>query len=324
MGELGSKRDSSIKQLSLLTRLPSPTVGIVQYKTIEAPVLLPPGVHDPALLFQIYRCPARIEIQGLVNNFDDLADQPATDSQFKQFYALNQFWNDVKLKCEAVADAQPQIELIDLSAPSGDWRWFVRACLPNLEANSFICSEVVTASAPLLGFQNKLEGRTRELLTRIINRISAIRQLSASLPVKAAALAEAYDRCNTADWEKTKRLLKRSILANIIGYGSALLIDILAPNSVTQVTPNKSIADRINAIWDTKIDNVQTGQAITRVLLWLFTSKEDFKETCAAAEEIKINTTAELFKIKDLQLLLSADTDEALRLGLNIPEGLLP
>ncbi|MEN9530772.1 MAG: hypothetical protein RI932_2645 [Pseudomonadota bacterium] len=324
LGELGSKRKSSLKELSLLSRLPNPAIGLVQYKTIDAPVILPATVHDPALLFQIYRCPANTRIQGVVSEFDDLIGQTHTDAKIKEFFAINMFWNDVKLKCESVADAQPQIEFIDLTAPSGDWRWFVRACLPNVESNSFICSDVVTASAPLLGFQNKLDNRKQELLTRITHRISAIRQISASFPAKAATLAEAYERCNTSEWEKTKRLLKRSILANVIGYGSAILIDILAPNTLKHATPNKSIVDRINAIWDPRVDTVPTGQAITRILLWLFTSKDDFKETCSAAEEIKINATADLNRVKDLQLLLAADTNEAQQIGLEIPEGLLP
>ncbi|MBM3382637.1 MAG: hypothetical protein FJY29_09385 [Betaproteobacteria bacterium] len=324
IGELGSKRGTSIKQLNLLTRLPSPSVGLVQFKTIEAPVILPAGLPDPALLFQIYRCNAETKIRGAVNEFDELGASSRTEAQLKEFFSKNMFWEDVKLKCEAVSDAQPQIEFVDLTAPSGDWRWFVRACLPNLESKSFLCSEAVAATEPLLGFRNGLESSKRELLTRMTNRISAIRQIAASLPVKAAALAEAYERCNTSDWEKTKRLLKRSILANVISYGSAILIDILAPNSVSQRSPYNRIADRIDAIWNTKIDTVQTGQAITRILLWLFTSKDDFRETCSTAEEIKINTAVELYRIKDLQLLLAADTEEAQRIGLDIPEGLLP
>jgi hypothetical protein len=318
------QRETSHKELNLLYRLHRPTVGLAQFNGYEAPVLLPLAVHNANIIFQIYRCPAFATIQGAVSTYDDDANELNNENSARDYFKTNQFWNDIRVQCSEVSKAHPQIELIDLSAPSGDWRWYARACLPELESGNFTCSDVVTTSMPLLGFQNKLSASRAELLSRINQRITVIRQLSASFPNKAAALSEAYAQCNISDWDKTKRLLKRSVIANVIGYGSSILIGIFTPDSAQPSTPGRLWKDKIDLLWQPTVDVQKTGQAITRVLLWLFTTKDDFKETCSAAETIKITAAADLFKVKELQLMLATDLDEAQRIGLSLPEGFLP
>ena len=318
------QRETSHKELNLLYRLQRPTVGLAQFNGYETPVLLPLAVHNSNILFQIYRCPAFATIQGAVSTYDDEASELNSELSARNYFKANQFWNDIKVQCSEVSKAHPHAELIDLTAPSGDWRWYARACLPELESNNFTCSDVVTTSMPLLGYQNKQSSSRNELLIRINQRITMIRQLLASFPNKAAALSDAYAQCNISDWDKTKRLLKRSIIANVIGYGSSILIGILTPDSPLPSTPGMHWKDKIDSIWQPDVDVQKTGQAITRILLWLFTTKEDFKETCSAAESIKITASADLFKVKDLQLMLATDLDEAQRIGLSLPEGFLP
>lgn len=320
----GSQRETSHNELNLLHRLQRPTIGLAQFNGYEAPVLLPLAVHNTNIVFQIYRCPAFTTIQGAVSTYDDEANELNSESSARDYFKTNQFWNDIKVQCSEISKAHPQVELIDLSAPSGDWRWYARACLPDLESGDFTCSDVVTTSAPLFGFQNKLSASRAEVFMRINQRIAMIRQLSASFPNKAAALSEAYAQCNISDWDKTKRLIKRSIITNVIGYGSSILIRIFSPDFAQPSTPGVLWKDKIQFLWQPTVDVQKTGQAITRVLLWLFTTKDDFKETCTAAETIKLAASADLFKVKDQQLMLGADLDEAQRIGLSLPEGFLP
>lgn len=320
----GSQRETSLNELNLLHRLQRPTIGLAQFNGYEAPVLLPPAVHNKNIVFQIYRCPAFATIQGAVLTYDNQARELTNESAARDYFKTNQFWNDIKVQCSEISKAHPQVELIDLSAPSGDWRWYARACLPNLEAGHFTCSDVVTTSAPLLGFLNKLSASRAEVFMRINQRMTMIRKLSASFPNKAAALSEAYAQCNISDWDKIKRLIKRSIITNVIGYGSTILIRIFSPDFEQPSTPGLLWKDKIEFLWQPTVDVQKTGQAITRVLLWLFTTQDDFKETCIAAETLKLAASADLFKVKELQLMLGADLDEAQRIGLSLPEGFLP
>lgn len=316
------RREASKRDLSLRATAQRPVVGLAQNGLYDTPVVMPGTVSDPDVQFSVYRCPANVTIQGVLDTFDEFSDKLNEPNSAREYFRANKFWTDIELKCTEVSKAHPQIELPDISAPSGDWRWFVRQCLPEGSSSLPFCSDVVAASPALLGFRSSLTSEHSELLVRINNKLSMIRHLSASFPTRAASMDEAYSQCSVADWEKAKRLLKRSIIANVVGYGSSILIGIFAPNAHTPASG--SWGNRVRLIWEPTVDVQLRAQAITRVLLWLFTNKNDFKETCAAAEEIRISAAADLFKVKELQLSLAGDLDHAQRVGLKIPEGFIP
>ncbi|NBW81361.1 hypothetical protein EBR21_06370 [bacterium] len=312
---LGRKRKSAKEYLDNFYSQQKPTIGIAHIRNNEVPVVSPIAVMNPDIVFQIYRCDSRQTIEGVVDAYDDKQPELSSKDFAKAYFSKNRFWNDVVRKCARTADSHAQSEFLDSSAPSGSFRWLTRACLISDRPDQPVCSDVVFASDVLPGYRNNFSDQQQQLLERINNKMQLISGISSSFPERARQLAIALDSCGQAEWNKAARQLIRSLLLDIIGMGSAIVFEIFGPTE----TVTKTWSEKAQMIWQPTADVQKSGQAVTRILSWLFTNQHDFKEACSAAEEIRTAAASEVLRLQSLQVALASDLDDADRLELPLP-----
>ena len=321
-GDAFARRQLAIDAVNKIYQLQRPIVGIAQVKQNEVPFVQPMTVHHEDVIFQIARCPAHYSVQGIFARYDSSDDQLKSHEDAIKYFIRNKFWNDISGHCNIVSLAQPQATFIDSTSPTGDWRLYLRACLSDTSAQSLTCSEAISSSEAIFGYRNQFSFQQQEILERISNKMQIISQLASSFPQRSLALAQAMDNCDLASWNQAKRMLARSLIANVIGYGSSIIFAIFEPSNKLGADLPRTWSEKIKQIWEPSVDQKNISRAVTRSLLWLFTSEHDFKETCFNAEEIRINASADLLKLKSLQTSLSLDLDEANRLGIPLPAGI--
>ncbi|MFZ9521062.1 MAG: hypothetical protein ACO3A4_11360 [Silvanigrellaceae bacterium] len=319
-GEINKNRIVAKNYLDNLFSLQRPTVGIAQIKNNEVPVVVPIKISNRNIAFQIFRCEAENEIEGLLETFDNESQELAKRESAKSYFAKNKFWIDIRKKCTKTAESWSGSEFLDSSAPSGNFRWLMRACLIGSQSEDQHCSDSVFASDPLKGYQNRFSEIQQTTLERINRQMLLIGGISSSFPERASQLALALESCGEQEWNKASRQLMRSLLLNIIGMGSAIIFEIFGPTE----TAAKSWVEKTKAIWQPTNDMQNNGKAVTRILSWLFTNQHDFKETCAIAEEIRIAAASEVLRLQALQIQLASDLDEAVRLELPLPREVQP
>jgi len=318
--DLGRRRISSQEYLEKFYSQQKPVVGIANLKNNEVPVVSPISVANSDIVFQIFRCDSAQTIEGRVEVFDD--DHPSLSSPdlAKAYFSRNQFWQDVQIKCVKTANSQAQLEFIDSSAPSGNLRWLMRACLMGDHADQPVCSDVIFASDVLTGYRNRFSERQKLLLERVNKKMLSISGISSSFPERARRLALALENCGQTEWNKASRQIIRSLLLNLVGMGSSIVFEVFGPTE----TSKKSWAEKIQTIWQPTTDVQKNGQAVTRILSWLFTNRHDFKETCTEAEEIRVTAESEILRLQSLQVSLASDLDDAARLDLPLPKEVQP
>lgn len=314
--DFNNRRKFATEVLKNLFRLQKPTVGLAQIRNNEVPVISPIRVNNDDIFFQIYRCENNLTIDGVFESYDPENQSLAQPESARSYFERNQFWRDIEKRCKLVSIAQPQGEILDSIAPSGDWVWYLRACLAENSDKKFLCSNVITASHPLLGYRNQFSEYQQSLLTRIQSKLQNIRTISASFPERTRNLMNEIERCDQITWDKAKRSFFKSIALNIIGLGSSIIFEIFGPTD----TQSKSWSEKIKVLWQPTDNVMGNGQAVTRILIWLFTNKHEFSETCATAEETRIATLTDLLQLKSMQVELSQDLDEAQKLDIPLPK----
>jgi hypothetical protein len=318
--ELGRNRSSAKEYLNQFYSQQKPTVGIAHIKNNEVPVISPISVTNRDIFFQIFRCESTQTIEGLVEFFDESQSALSSKDSAKAYFSRNKFWDDIEKKCVKTAASQAQFEFLDSSAPSGSFRWLMRACLAADQHDQQVCSDAVVASDILQGYRNKFSENQQQMLERINKKMLMISGISSSFPERARQLALALDTCGQSEWNKATRQIIRSLLLNLVGMGSAILFEVFGPTE----TSAKSWSEKIRMIWQPTTEVQKSGQAVTRILSWLFTNQHDFKETCSTAEEIRIAASSELLKLQSLQISLASDLDDAVRLELPLPREVQP
>jgi hypothetical protein len=301
-----------------LYRRQRPVTGIAQVKNNYVPVVNVPDFKLPDLFLQISRCDANTVIKGIYDEFDSEHESLNSLNTAKIYFNRNNFWDVVESRCAAVNLAQPQQEFLDIAAPSGSWKWYMRACFP-IDAGKLMCSRIIFETAPLENYINKLSAEQSELSNEISRKIFAIRLLTSAFPEKASRLLTALEECQSSDIDNAGRQLVRSILINFIGMGSAIIFRIFGP-SMPQMN---NWTDKIGELWRPDPNVQNSGQYVTRILLWLFTQQHDFKQTCTRAEEIRIESLQDVMILQKLQLELATRLDKASTLGLPTPPEVL-
>lgn len=311
-------RDRSKLAKAALDSLPlirRPTAGLAEIRGYDVPVVPAITLENRDISFEIFRCSSTWLIRGRLEEFDP--DHPALshrESAF-EFFSANDFWSEISNQCESVKSHHPQRVLTDFTAPSGDWIWYFRPCIATGAESERICSEIFTASTSLNGYQNQYSEQQQEMISGIQRKLQLIAEITAGIPSQSETYLSALEKCVNDDWDKATRALMKSLVLNIIGLGSAIVFEIFAPAGNVKGTWK----DRIALIWQPSDDVQQTGRALTRVLLWLFSNQHEFKKTCSQAEEIRLSANANLLRMKSLQYELAVDLDQAERAGIPLP-----
>lgn len=288
------ERAQAIKELESLNSIPLPAAGIAQVGASNSPIVYPPEIDNKFVFFQIARC------------FDELLEE----SEIKQ-------WKDVLSNCSVVSETHPQTPFIDLSAPTGKWRWILRACAASGTNQPYICHESISPTRNSIKFENQNTEKVAIVTQSVHHRISVINKLTSEIQSMTLELAAAYQECDLALWKKTENLIRRSIIANVIGYGSTLLLKIYAKEITTSPESGQSWQERFGYLWKNETND---QKAIVRALLWLFTTKDDFYESCSEAEKIRVSAAYNLIKIREQHILLAGELDELEDSGIHLTE----
>lgn len=306
--------------LESIATLRRPTAGLAEVNGFDVPVVAAINLEHRDISFDVFRCSSLQSIQGKLEEYDP--DHPALSQPNRalEYLTSNDFWNEISSQCVSVKSFHPQRELTDLTAPSGDWIWFLRPCIATGKESEKICSQIFTASTALSGFTNQYSLIQQELLVDIDRKLKLVSEVTAGIPSQSESYVAALEKCGNDNWDKATRALMKSLVLNIIGLGSAIILEIFAPS----VDVGDSWKEKIALIWQPSDDVQKTGQALTRVLLWLFSNQNEYKKTCSAAEEIRISANAVLLRLKSLQYELAADLDQAERMGIPLPAEVRP
>lgn len=315
-GLSGQDQLETIKaELDAITYLARPTSGLAHINGFVFPVVSAVKLQSNHISFEVFRCAASDAIQGQFEVFDPHHPDLSEPEKAARYFSINNFWNEISQRCLLVKDFHPQHPLIDFTVPTGDWNWFLRPCIASGDKSEKVCSHVFTSSTPLYGFQNTYSSLQQDIFASIQKKIQSISTITASLPLRAKAYVAALDKCGSDDWEKATRSIMKSLVLNIVGLGSAIIFEIFAPKAEI----SGSWKERLSVIWQPSNDVQKSGQALTRVLLWLFSNQREFKKTCSTAEEIRISSDADLLRLKALQTELAIELDEAEREGIPLP-----
>ena len=277
--------------------LASPIAGLAQLGNSKTPVVFFPDVKNDYVFFQVARCK------------HDAFESETIKS-----------WAEVSSHCTVVFETHPQVPFFDLSAPSGHWRWVTRACMSLRTQQPSVCHENIMPTKNSVIFERKNVPRLDNLTTSVHQRKISINSLTDTIQLQTLELGLAYQQCDLATWKKAENLIKRSIIANIIGYGAALLIKVYSKEILNSMNPQSTWQDRFNSLWN---EETSDQKAIVRTLLWLFTSKDDFFESCTHAQKIKIEANFNLIRLREQQLLLAEDLDQLKTVGVEIGEAVL-
>jgi len=313
--DISARHQSALEVIQNLYHMQKPVIGLGQFGQNTIPVISPVSVDNPDIVFQIYRCESATLIQGLFETYDPASSSLDSPDSAKIYFNKNQFWSDIQKRCSPLGVSHPQNEILDISAPSGHWKWVLRACMPRQETNDFLCSNVFTESFPLHDYKNSLSEQHQRLLKNISQKIHLSNIISSGFPGRARELYATLDECSANAWKSAERQIMRSILINLVGLGTSIIFKIFGPEASNFPT----WTDKMRIIWQPDEDVQKNGQYITRVLLWLFTQEHDFKFTCSRAEEIRIDAAANVLKLQQLQFELANLLDEAARSGLTVP-----
>lgn len=275
-----------------LASIPHPVAGIAQFKASIAPVVYVPEINNKYVSYQIARCK-------------------------KEDYESRtiQSWFDVLSLCHVVSETHPQIPFFDLTTPSGNWNWIIRACIAGGTKQSIVCHKATSATRTSVKFERNDSLKVEQLTASIHERKAQINALTTTIQSQARELALAYQQCDMETWKKTENLIKRSIIANIVGYGSALLIKIYSRELLGSTRATGSWQEKFSDLWT---QDTADQKAIVRTLLWLFTSKDDFFRSCTTAHEIQFESYFNLMKVKEQQMFLAKDVDQLKQHGIDI------
>ena len=161
--DISARHQSALEVIQNLYYMHRPVVGLGQFGQNTIPVISPVSINNPDVVFQVYRCESATLIQGLFETYNPASSLLNSPDSARIYFNRNQFWSDIQKRCSPVTVSHPQNEILDISAPSGNWKWVLRACLPN-EKNNFMCSNVVSETLPLHDYRNTLSEQHQLLL----------------------------------------------------------------------------------------------------------------------------------------------------------------
>lgn len=313
------KRDNLISDLLRLTIVPAPFAGIKQFGYVQAPVVWTPEIDNEIAFFQIIRCS-----EGSVNAM--MSSNPQEDSPTRSEHNAEidnnkpRTWDEIKNACQFVSGMHPQKPFVDVTAGTGLWRWFLRICATRSSTDELACNPHVLKTRNSIDFSSRQSSTIAKRMTSVAQRSQTINQLTNELQQQAMALGLAFEQCDRVLWKKAENLIKRSIIANIVGYGAALLIKIYGNDMTSAAKNGEKWSEVFRNIWQNETSD---QKAIVRTLLWLFTSNDDFSATCMPAEKIKIQANLNLLRLKEQQILLASEMDLLEEQGIPISQVIL-
>lgn len=273
---------------------------------------------------EVLRCTTSTRLSGRFG--DSVVDvelgSPSPD-EMERLARANDFWETLSQQpsCAAVTshyipDQDPALD--DPAAPSGSFRYFVRACiqaerLTDAEyGNVHTCSKMVGASNVLSSYQNGIADavRTRRELARRLE--DNARRIATAISTQTIAQNNAIIACEKAEARRVARVERKRIIGIILGAGTSLGVRLLGPEGgIAAVRAGeKTWKELFDDTWNTREEILGDGVAIGTALNWLLSSPEDFPRSCTAAQESESRLQASVKELHAQHELLAQTMDE--------------
>jgi hypothetical protein len=204
------------------------------------------------------------------------------------------FWQTAEAKsgCYIIAtDYMDRQIFIDNSAPSGDFRYLVRACvdqsrLADTEGLSKRnCSQQVSLSPLLRDYKNKRLEDERLVFAEVNEDRNLIDSLGRHIFYTTIELNNALAVCIEIEGERIASQILRQSITSIIGMGISFAASIYTSGLSDPSSFSSGWESNWDAVWNQRNSSAGLGMAIGNALFNITASADDYPRTCTKAEK---------------------------------------
>ncbi len=285
--------------------------SFIKYDTPFVTWMMP----EQADYVEILRCKGDVQISGLDRALGDVEVGTMSKDSEVQDYKANSYWKSAEDSgaCTLIGkDFNERHEFIDMSAPSGNWRYIVRACVDikrladSKLAGSRNCSRQIGVSGVLSYFENKREKIKLTAMQVVTDQRSKMDGISRQIYSETIDFNNALVECANREHKRLVSLKRRAAISQLIGLGVSFGANIFSAS-----TSAISSMDTFKKIWSTKDSIAGASVPIGGMLMDLTTSEDDFPKTCTAAEAARVRTAVLVTQFKAEHLVYATKLDES-------------
>jgi hypothetical protein len=296
-------------------------IGMQSFMSGEIPMLsyvMPPKAN----YVEILRCSADTIIRGSFDTINDVdLGSPSLSTEIAIFQE-NNFWRAAAEQgdhCILVARGFTGKVFLDKSADSGSYRYLMRPCVnpdrikTQSEDATKVCSRQVAFSELLSEFQNRRVQTEKEALSRAQKFQDKVDGLGREIYFLARDLNNALAKCQKEESNRQKRVGRKNALAEILGIGVTLGMELTMPASGIQAVQagTKTWMQLWTETWNTRDTIAGNGKQLAGIFKLLFTSANDFPKACNEAKEISSKSEIKVSELKTTHRELAQALDEA-------------
>lgn len=216
-------------------RLNGTRLALQDFMRSQSPVLL---IDRPARAdhVQVIRCDHRAVIRGSVATLQDIDLGTGSLPEEARLLLLEDFWEAAlaNRSCARISDGTSESLFRDVSAPTGSFRYLMRACVakerisdPQL-LKGRNCSRLVSLSPALKDFRNERESIESQRLAEAQRLRDLVDELGRKIYLLGGQLQEASLRCTVTEADRVKALQRKEALALLLGSGISLGLTIFS------------------------------------------------------------------------------------------------
>jgi hypothetical protein len=214
-------------------------VGLQDYMSSSSPAItfMRPELADSV---EILRCTKNSSIQSGGFNIEDVQIGSSTTDEQVNIFRSNDFWSVAEKAngCSLLASAFGNREVfIDGAAPSGGYRWIIRACvvperLTDVQGlTTRNCSRQLGVSPVLEDYRNQRMEDERLALEGAMKQRDVIEGIAVSIYYQTVAYNNALVECNIREDNRAESVLKKRAIANIVGQGVGIAASLVSDYS---------------------------------------------------------------------------------------------
>ena len=255
---------------------------------------------------EILRCKGDVAISGRDKSLSDVEVVTMTKDAELQEFKENDYWKSSEQSgaCTLIGkDFNERQQLLDMAAPSGNWRYIVRACVDQKrladvkQAGNRNCSRQLGVSSILSYFQNKRQKIQLDALQAVMDQRAKIDTLSREIYGTTVDFNNALIECTKKEKNRQVSLTRRTAITQLVGLGISFAANIYSASSSAS-----SSLDTYKKVWDGKGAIAGASVPIGGMLMDLTANENDFPRSCTSAEEarLKLGTLVMTFKSEHL------------------------
>lgn len=250
---------------------------------------------------EILRCSASTRLTGTFG--EDVVDLELSSPSVERLEELsrtNDFWSRLNAQstlCAPVANHHiPNNDdgaFQDTAAPTGSFRYFVRACVfqERLVDTEYgeprSCSRMIGISNLLENFTSSVQESQRTLREQGRRSEDKITQLGQLIANETINLNNGILACEERETGRKIRVERKRLVTILLGAGASLGVRVMHPETGIEAVNAGTQTWRglFDDTWAQRDDIISDGTAIGTALSWLLASSNDYPRSCTEAEQ---------------------------------------